>query len=403
MRCPVPPTPARTDLIVAHWPLADARVARSRGGAGDRLADPAGGRDPRPRVTELNVPPGAQASRSTSATAVAGDRSPVLDRQARRACDRQAGARRDHRRRPVIRRAAAAQVVVDEATFVMPLAGVIDHRLPSSARLDQGQGRRREGARRAGRPSCQSELRRAGQAGRGRQGEVSDHADKAAEAERLGGGAGAARMISMRVTPDSFRGRSCRNDRYWMLRHGGCRIKTGMTDRGECRHPEADAAAPARKPGQRDLTSAGRSWQDAARLRACRRSARTILQSLNASINAVWVGRFLGENALAATSNANLVMFLHRWPRSSASAWPPPSWSGRIWGAGTMPMRRGVRWPASVGLFTHRVDRGRWSIGWTGLARDPAICWRRPPAALAARATPICASSSPRCRRRSCP
>ena len=36
----------------------------------------------------------------------------------------------------------------------------------------------------------------------------------------------------------------------------------------------------------------------------------SILQSLNGSINAIWVGRFLGENALAATSNANLVMFL---------------------------------------------------------------------------------------------
>jgi putative MATE family efflux protein len=35
-----------------------------------------------------------------------------------------------------------------------------------------------------------------------------------------------------------------------------------------------------------------------------------VLQSLNGSINSVWVGRFLGESALAATTNANLVMFL---------------------------------------------------------------------------------------------
>lgn len=34
------------------------------------------------------------------------------------------------------------------------------------------------------------------------------------------------------------------------------------------------------------------------------------LQSLNASINAIWVGHYLGEIGLAATSNANLVMFL---------------------------------------------------------------------------------------------
>lgn len=35
-----------------------------------------------------------------------------------------------------------------------------------------------------------------------------------------------------------------------------------------------------------------------------------ILQSLNGTINAIWIGNFLGEAALAATSNANLVMFL---------------------------------------------------------------------------------------------
>ncbi|MFS8974864.1 MATE family efflux transporter [Cupriavidus necator] len=34
-----------------------------------------------------------------------------------------------------------------------------------------------------------------------------------------------------------------------------------------------------------------------------------ILQSLNASINSVWVGRFLGEAALTATSNANIILF----------------------------------------------------------------------------------------------
>lgn len=36
----------------------------------------------------------------------------------------------------------------------------------------------------------------------------------------------------------------------------------------------------------------------------------SILQSINGSINAVWVGQFLGEAALAATANANLVLFL---------------------------------------------------------------------------------------------
>ena len=35
-----------------------------------------------------------------------------------------------------------------------------------------------------------------------------------------------------------------------------------------------------------------------------------VLQSLNGSVNSVWVGRYLGEAALTATSNANTVMFL---------------------------------------------------------------------------------------------
>jgi len=34
-----------------------------------------------------------------------------------------------------------------------------------------------------------------------------------------------------------------------------------------------------------------------------------ILQTLNGSINAMWLGKFLGEGAIAATSNANLIMF----------------------------------------------------------------------------------------------
>ncbi|MFL6758599.1 MATE family efflux transporter [Sphingomonas sp.] len=38
--------------------------------------------------------------------------------------------------------------------------------------------------------------------------------------------------------------------------------------------------------------------------------ASSILQSLNGTVNAIWVGRLLGEGALAATSNANMVMFL---------------------------------------------------------------------------------------------
>ncbi len=35
-----------------------------------------------------------------------------------------------------------------------------------------------------------------------------------------------------------------------------------------------------------------------------------VLQSVNGSVNAVWVGKYLGESALAAAGNANVVMFL---------------------------------------------------------------------------------------------
>lgn len=37
--------------------------------------------------------------------------------------------------------------------------------------------------------------------------------------------------------------------------------------------------------------------------------AGNVLQSLNGSINAIWIGRFLGEDALAAVANANNIMF----------------------------------------------------------------------------------------------
>jgi putative MATE family efflux protein len=64
----------------------------------------------------------------------------------------------------------------------------------------------------------------------------------------------------------------------------------------------------ASRPGQRDLTSGpiGKTLLAF----ALPTLLSSIIQSLNGSINAIWVGRFLGEDALASTSNANLVMFL---------------------------------------------------------------------------------------------
>jgi putative MATE family efflux protein len=69
-------------------------------------------------------------------------------------------------------------------------------------------------------------------------------------------------------------------------------------------------APPARKAGHggRDLTSG--PIARTLLIFALPTLGSNILQSLNGSINSIWVGRFLGENALAATSNANLVMFL---------------------------------------------------------------------------------------------
>lgn len=67
-------------------------------------------------------------------------------------------------------------------------------------------------------------------------------------------------------------------------------------------------AQPPTRPGQRDLTTGpiGKTLL----VFALPTLASNILQSLNGSINAVWVGRYLGESALAATSNANNIMFL---------------------------------------------------------------------------------------------
>jgi len=68
------------------------------------------------------------------------------------------------------------------------------------------------------------------------------------------------------------------------------------------------AHAAQRRPGRGDLTQ-GRIGPTLLAF-ALPTLASSILQSLNGTINAIWVGRFLGESALAATSNANMVMFL---------------------------------------------------------------------------------------------
>ncbi len=71
------------------------------------------------------------------------------------------------------------------------------------------------------------------------------------------------------------------------------------------------ASAPSEKrtaPRQRDLTTG--PINRTLLLFALPTLGSNILQSLNGSINAIWVGRFLGEDALAATANGNIIMFL---------------------------------------------------------------------------------------------
>jgi putative MATE family efflux protein len=71
--------------------------------------------------------------------------------------------------------------------------------------------------------------------------------------------------------------------------------------------PESGRGAGGR-PGQRDLTTG--PIASTLLLFALPTLGSNILQTLNGSINAIWVGHFLGEAALAATSNATIIMFL---------------------------------------------------------------------------------------------
>jgi putative MATE family efflux protein len=71
---------------------------------------------------------------------------------------------------------------------------------------------------------------------------------------------------------------------------------------------EAEIMLSPRGPEQRDLTTG-----PVARvlfLFALPSLGVNILQSMNGSINAIWIGRILGENALAATANASMILFL---------------------------------------------------------------------------------------------
>lgn len=69
-----------------------------------------------------------------------------------------------------------------------------------------------------------------------------------------------------------------------------------------------EAITPVIRPGQRDLTQG--PIAKTLLLFAVPTLGASVLQSLSGSVNAIWVGRFLGEAALTATANANIVLFL---------------------------------------------------------------------------------------------
>jgi valyl-tRNA synthetase len=163
------------DLIVAKWPIADARAI-----------DPEAGREidwlirlvseVRSSRTELNVPPGARLPvhlRDASAETLARFErlAPAIARLAR--IDRAEGDVAG----------GAAQVVLDEATFVLPLEGVIDFDAERTRLTKAIEAASKERDSLAGRLNNPSFVERAKPEAVEKA--RADHAEKSAEAERL--------------------------------------------------------------------------------------------------------------------------------------------------------------------------------------------------------------------------
>ena len=150
-------------LILAKWPMPDARALDPEAGPEiDWLIRLVGAI--RAARAELNVPPGREA-------AAPRPRCRHRDRQAARAqrTPRSSGWPASTSISTEAAQGGAAQIVVDEATFILPLEGVIDIAAEQSPPRQGGRGRG-EGARLARRAPRQSELRRARQAGGGGEG-----------------------------------------------------------------------------------------------------------------------------------------------------------------------------------------------------------------------------------------
>lgn len=163
-------------LIVAHWPMADARAL-----------DPAAAQEIdwlirlvseiRAARTELNVPPGARlplhvADASAETQARLARQQAALARMAR--VDQAAGA---------VPEGGSLQIVVDEATYMLPIGGVVDLDAERTrlAKAIAAAEKERDGL--AGRLNNPSFVERAKPEAVEKA--RADHAEKAAEAERL--------------------------------------------------------------------------------------------------------------------------------------------------------------------------------------------------------------------------
>jgi len=168
----------QTDLIVSNWPQADAqsldRQASEEVEWLIRLVSAI-----RAARTELNIPPGAKmrAFVRDASDATRGR----LDRQ-QAALARLA--RIESLSFETVSEVGAAQVVVEEATFILPLEGVIDLSAEKARLTKAREAAEKERDALAGRLGNASFIERAKPEAVAKARE--DHADKAAEAERLG-------------------------------------------------------------------------------------------------------------------------------------------------------------------------------------------------------------------------
>jgi len=165
------------DIIVAHWPKADARAldpeASAEIGWLIRLVQ-----DVRSARTELNVPPGA--------------RLPLMHRGASPETQNRINRNTQYIMRLArveapeferVERAGAAQVVIDETTFVLPLEGVIDLAAERARLAKSIEAAEKEAASLGGRLSNPAFVEKAKPEAVAKARE--DHAAKTAEAERL--------------------------------------------------------------------------------------------------------------------------------------------------------------------------------------------------------------------------